>query len=33
MSKSETLDYDILLKQDEYEIRKYVDFFLYACFL
>ena len=28
MSKSETLDYDILLKQDEYEIRKYVDFFI-----
>ena len=28
MSKYETLDYEVLLKEDEYEIRKYVDFFI-----
>ena len=28
MSKTETLDYEVLLKEDEYEIRKYVDFFI-----
>lgn len=28
MSKYETLDYEVLVKDDEYEIRKYVDFFI-----
>lgn len=28
MSKYETPDYDVLLKEDEFEIRKYVDFFI-----
>ncbi len=28
MSKTETLDYDVIMKQDDYEIRKYVDFFI-----
>lgn len=28
MSKYETLDYDVLIKEDKYEIRKYVDFFI-----
>ncbi|MDY0143087.1 MAG: heme-binding protein [Bacteroidales bacterium] len=28
MSKSETLDYDVLIKEDEFEIRKYLDFFI-----
>ena len=28
MSKYESPDYDILIKEDEFEIRKYVDFFI-----
>ena len=28
MSKYETLDYDVLLKESEYEIRKYSNFFI-----
>ena len=28
MSKYETPDYDILIKEDDYELRKYVDFFI-----
>ncbi len=28
MSKYESPDYEVLLKEDEYEIRKYVDFFI-----
>ncbi len=28
MSKYETLDYEILIKEDEYEIRKYINFFV-----
>ncbi|MGB6179082.1 SOUL family heme-binding protein [Carnobacterium sp.] len=28
MSKYETPDYDVVMKEDEYEIRKYVDFFI-----
>ena len=28
MSKTETPDYEVLLKEDEFEIRKYLDFFI-----